>query len=160
MRPASMRRRAAALAALALCMCLGTTSVGAPSFASAPQRPAAAGGAASDPAPAGGGGGAEIPPAASLLPDGAPEPDHVRASALPVDERGPAPASDAALRRDYDEPREGAATAAAACDPADFTSRTGSALVQQIKDSTTECLNTLFGLTGENARLAFRRCRW
>ena len=159
MRPASMRRRAVALAALALCMCLGTTSFGAPSFASTPQRPAvAAGAAAPDPA-GGGGGGADIPPAASLLPDGAPEPDHVRASALPVDERGPAPASDAALRRDYDEPREGAATAAAACDPADFTSRTGSALVQQIKDSTTECLNTLFGLTGENARLAFREAQ-
>ncbi len=159
MRPASMRRRAVALAALALCMCLGTTSFGAPSFASTPQRPAAAAGvAAPDPA-GGGGGGAEIPPAASLLPDGAPEPDHVRASALPVDERGPAPASDAALRRDYDEPREGAATTAAACDPADFTSRTGSALVQQIKDSTTECLNTLFGLTGENARLAFREAQ-
>ncbi|MEV7899527.1 hypothetical protein AB0O63_35740, partial [Streptomyces cyaneofuscatus] len=37
MRPASMRRRAATLAALALCMCLGTTSFAAPSFASAPQ---------------------------------------------------------------------------------------------------------------------------
>ncbi|WP_127469182.1 M9 family metallopeptidase [Streptomyces sp. B27] len=154
-----MRRRAVALAALALCMCLGAISFGAPSFASTPHRPAApAGVAAPDPA-GGGGGGAEIPPAASLLPDGAPEPDHVRASALPVDERGPAPASGAALRRDYDEPREGAATAAAACDPADFTSRTGSALVQQIKDSTTECLNTLFGLTGENARLAFREAQ-
>jgi len=150
--PASMRRRAATLAALALCMCLGTASFGAPSFASAPQSPAAV------TAPADGD-GTEIPPAASLQPDGAPEPDHVRASPLPVDERGPAPASDAALRRDYDEPAEGAQTAAAACDPADFTSRTGSALVQQIKASDTACVNTLFGLTGENARLAFREAQ-
>lgn len=152
MKPASMRRRAATLAALALCMCLGTTSFSTPSFASAPRPPAAV----TDPAD---GGGAEIPPAASLQPDAAPEPDHARASALPVDERGPAPASDAALRRDYDQPSEGSATAAAACDPADFTSRTGSALVQQIKASTTECVNTLFGLSGENARLAFREAQ-
>lgn len=154
MRPASMRRRAAALAALALCMCLSTTSFGAPSFASTPQRPAAVG----EPGPAGGG-SAEIPPAASLVPDAAPEPDHVRASALPVDERGPAPASGAERRRDYDEPRQEAATAASACDPVDFTSRTGSALVQRIKESATECVNTLFGLTGENARLAFREAQ-
>ncbi|NEE53469.1 collagenase, partial [Streptomyces sp. SID8455] len=100
-----------------------------------------------------------MPPAASLLPDRAPEPDHVRASALPVDERGPAPASDDARKQDYDEPAEGSAAPAAACDPADFTSRTGSALVQQIKASTTECVNTLFGLSGENARLAFREAQ-
>lgn len=156
MRPASMRRRAATLAALALCMCLGTTSFATPSFASAPQSgqpsqspqvPVAA------PAPA---------PAAATAPadaDDAPEPDHVRASALPVDERGPAPASDAARKRDYDEPAEGSAAPAAACDPADFTSRTGSALVQQIKASDAACVNTLFGLTGENARLAFREAQ-
>ncbi|OKJ10028.1 protease [Streptomyces sp. CB00316] len=155
MRPASMRRRAATLAALALCMCLGTTSFTAPSFASAPQSPQVPVAAT---APAGAD-GAQTPPAASLLPDGAPEPDHVRASALPVDGRGPAPASDAARKRDYDEPAEGAAAAAAACDPADFTSRTGSALVQQIKASATACVNTLFGLTGENARLAFREAQ-
>ncbi|WP_435840988.1 M9 family metallopeptidase [Streptomyces cyaneofuscatus] len=150
MRPASMRRRAATLAALALCMCLGTTPFAAPSFASAPQPQQAQ---QSSPPPV-----AATAPAAAA---DAPEPDHVRASALPVDERGPAPASDAARKRDYDEPAEGPGSAApaAACDPADFTSRTGSALVQQIKASDTACVNTLFGLTGENARLAFREAQ-
>ncbi|MFI7235676.1 M9 family metallopeptidase [Streptomyces cyaneofuscatus] len=140
-----MRRRAATLAALALCMCLGTTSFAAPSFASAQQsqQPSQSPQAAQAPADA----------------DDAPEPDHVRASALPVDERGPAPASDAARKQDYDEPAVGSAAPAAACDPADFTSRTGSALVQQIKASATACVNTLFGLTGENARLAFREAQ-
>ncbi|CAD5934601.1 exported protein of unknown function [Streptomyces sp. KY75] len=131
-------------------MCLGTTSFAAPSFASAPQAQQAQ---QSSPPPV-----AATAPAAAA---DAPEPDHVRASALPVDERGPAPASDAARKRDYDEPAEGPGSAApaAACDPADFTSRTGSALVQQIKASDTACVNTLFGLTGENARLAFREAQ-
>ncbi|MFZ4270929.1 M9 family metallopeptidase [Streptomyces arboris] len=152
-----MRRRAATLAALALCMCLGTTSFAAPSFASAPQSeqsqqsPQSSQSQQSSQAPV----AATVPAGA----DDAPEPDHVRASALPVDERGPAPASDAARKRDYDEPAEGSAAPAAACDPADFTSRTGSALVQQIKASDTACVNTLFGLTGENARLAFREAQ-
>lgn len=151
MRPASMRRRAATLAALALCMCLGTTSFAAPSFASAPQSEQSEQSSQSSQAPV----AATVPAGA----DGAPEPDHVRASALPVDERGPAPASDAARKRDYDEPAEGSAAPAAACDPEGFTSRTGSALVQQIKASDTACVNTLFGLTGENARLAFREAQ-
>ncbi|MFJ8844643.1 M9 family metallopeptidase [Streptomyces cyaneofuscatus] len=146
-----MRRRAATLAALALCMCLGTTSFAAPSFASAPQSPQSPQSAQSSQAPV----AATVPAGAG----DAPEPDHVRASALPVDERGPAPASDGARKRDYDEPAEGSAAPAAACDPADFTSRTGSALVQQIKASDTACVNTLFGLTGENARLAFREAQ-
>ncbi|MFE4384890.1 M9 family metallopeptidase [Streptomyces cyaneofuscatus] len=151
-----MRRRAATLAALALCMCLGTTSFAAPSFASTPQsgQPSQSSQvpvAATAPAPAD-----AMAPAGA---DSTPEPDHVRASALPVDERGPVPASDAARKQDYDEPAEGSAAPAAACDPTDFTSRTGSALVQQIKASDTACVNTLFGLTGENARLAFREAQ-
>lgn len=48
---------------------------------------------------------------------------------------------------------------AAACDPDDFTGRTGGELVRQIKESTTGCVNTLFGLTGNDARLAFREAR-
>ncbi|MFE1753699.1 collagenase [Streptomyces anandii] len=48
------------------------------------------------------------------------------------------------------------AAAVAACNVADFTSRTGSALVQQIKSSTTDCVNTLFNLTGSDAYNAFR----
>lgn len=51
------------------------------------------------------------------------------------------------------------AKAAAACDPADFTGRTGSELVRFIKASTTGCVNTLFSLTCNNAQLAFREAR-
>jgi microbial collagenase len=45
---------------------------------------------------------------------------------------------------------------AAGCSTADFTSRTGAALVSQIGSSTTDCINTLFPLTGTDARLAFK----
>lgn len=38
----------------------------------------------------------------------------------------------------------------------DFTSRTGSALVQQVKSSTTDCVNTLFNVKGNDGYLAFR----
>ncbi|MFF0728482.1 collagenase [Streptomyces sp. NPDC004134] len=53
----------------------------------------------------------------------------------------------------------GADAAAAACSTADFTSRTGSALVAQIKASTTDCVNTLFSLTGGDAYHAFREAQ-
>ncbi|TWE20459.1 collagenase [Kitasatospora atroaurantiaca] len=48
---------------------------------------------------------------------------------------------------------------AAACNVADFTGRTGDALVQQIKASSTDCVNTLFGLTGNDAYAAFREAQ-
>ncbi|MFE6397648.1 collagenase [Streptomyces alboflavus] len=44
----------------------------------------------------------------------------------------------------------------AACNVSDFTSKTGGALVQQIKSSETSCINTLFGVTGSDARALFR----
>ncbi|MBV2153244.1 M9 family metallopeptidase [Kitasatospora sp. SUK 42] len=43
-----------------------------------------------------------------------------------------------------------------ACNVADFTGRTGSALVQQIKSVDTQCINQLFQLTGTDANGAFR----
>ncbi|ADD42578.1 collagenase [Stackebrandtia nassauensis] len=43
-----------------------------------------------------------------------------------------------------------------ACDPADFTSRTGDELVAFIRETETSCVNTLFGLTGTDANGAFR----
>ncbi len=48
---------------------------------------------------------------------------------------------------------------AAACDVSAFTGRTGSALVQQIKASDTSCVNSLFLLTGADARGAFREAQ-
>ncbi|MGI5488376.1 collagenase [Microtetraspora malaysiensis] len=116
------------------------------------------------------------PPApAPLRGDGTDRADHVRRSPLPVNERAPLPSSTERLRRDYDLPdpapahprpsaKEKATSAAragavAACNVSDFTSRTGSALVQQIKSSTTECVNTLFMLTGSDAAAAFREAQ-
>ncbi|MFF5208503.1 collagenase [Streptosporangium sp. NPDC000396] len=90
------------------------------------------------------------------------EPPHLQRERLPAQDRAPLPASDEALKRDYDAPRQEAkpaAKAAAACNVGDFTSRTGSALVAAIKASTTECVNTLFSLTGNDAYLAFREAQ-
>ncbi|WP_231618713.1 collagenase [Nonomuraea sp. SBT364] len=98
---------------------------------------------------------AEPPPVAAATAD-----DHVRKEPLAVEDRAPLPASKDALRRDYDEPGEPTAMAAqAACSVSDFTSRTGSALVQQIKASTVECVGTLFSLTGQDAYGAFREAQ-
>ncbi|TXS44149.1 collagenase [Streptomyces sp. uw30] len=45
---------------------------------------------------------------------------------------------------------------AAPCTPGDFGGRTGAALVAFVKASTTDCVNTLFGVTGTDARAVFR----
>ncbi|MFH8473476.1 M9 family metallopeptidase [Streptomyces sp. NPDC018000] len=107
--------------------------------------------------------------------------DHISRKPLKVADRPPLSASKDALRRDYDDPstalpshpapsmtakaraRAKAAGltattggASAACNVGDFTSRTGSALVQQVKSSTTDCVNTLFRVKGNDGYLAFR----
>ncbi|MCX4391228.1 collagenase [Micromonospora peucetia] len=92
---------------------------------------------------------------------------HVRRAPLPLSERAPLPSSREELRRDYDQPDDAKrpaspsmrGLAAAPCAVADFTSRTGSALVQQIKASTTDCVNTLFSLSGSDAYQAFREAQ-
>ncbi|MCP2324072.1 microbial collagenase [Hamadaea flava] len=95
---------------------------------------------------------------------------HVRSGAQPIQDRAPRPATTDAVRQSYDNPQttprqnrpstaRSSVTAAAACNVADFTSRTGSALVQQIKASTTDCVNTLFTLTGSDAYYAFREAQ-
>ncbi|WP_371656637.1 MULTISPECIES: collagenase [unclassified Streptomyces] len=48
---------------------------------------------------------------------------------------------------------------AASCTPDDFGSRSGSALVAFVQASTTDCVNTLFALTGTDARNAFREAQ-
>ncbi|MFJ1752593.1 M9 family metallopeptidase [Kitasatospora sp. NPDC088134] len=45
--------------------------------------------------------------------------------------------------------------AAAACNTSDFTGRSGSALVTAIKSASVDCVNTLFALQGNDAKLAF-----
>ncbi|GAA3445027.1 collagenase [Planomonospora venezuelensis] len=128
---------------------------------------AAPAGAAADP-PARTGSAGDPPPVKVSSADD--EPQHVRRSRLAVHDRPPLPASQDALRRDYDEPARSSrhprpsspknrAATMAACDPADFTGRSGSALVRQITSSATDCVNTLFNLTGDDARLAFREAQ-
>lgn len=86
-----------------------------------------------------------------------------RRSSRPVKYLPPRPASDSALKsklghQDARHTPDGGNNrqAAAACSPADFTSRSGSALVRQIRSSTVGCINTLFSLTGSDAYYAFR----
>ncbi|MFC5885794.1 collagenase [Kitasatospora sp. CM 4170] len=52
-----------------------------------------------------------------------------------------------------------AGAAAATCNVGDFTSRTGAALVQQIKSADVGCVNELFPLTGTDANKAFREAQ-
>ncbi|MFI5529537.1 collagenase [Kitasatospora sp. NPDC051853] len=52
-----------------------------------------------------------------------------------------------------------AAAAAAACTVSDFTSKTGAALVQQVKSAEPGCVNTLFTLKGSDAQAAFREAQ-
>ncbi|RKT18728.1 microbial collagenase [Streptomyces sp. 1114.5] len=68
---------------------------------------------------------------------------------LPLDTR-PAEARPAA------QPRNLATAAQQACTISDFTGRTGSDLVQHIKAADVQCINSLFPLTGSDARGAFR----
>ncbi|MGV9308100.1 M9 family metallopeptidase [Nonomuraea sp. NPDC003727] len=91
------------------------------------------------------------------------EPDHRQAKPLPVDERPPLPASGDEARRDYDAPHTLKTDkrpslrrkAAAECVISEFTGKTGDALVAAIKAADTRCVNTLFTLTGGDARGAF-----
>ncbi|SES32739.1 microbial collagenase [Streptomyces qinglanensis] len=96
------------------------------------------------------------------------EPEHIQGRRLEVADRAPLPASPDRLRTDYDSPaprppRERPSArlapadghARAACSPGDFA-RTGAALVEQITSTTTDCVNSLFGLTGSDAHGAFR----
>ncbi|EQD85199.1 microbial collagenase [Saccharopolyspora erythraea NRRL 2338] len=82
---------------------------------------------------------------------------------LPPEERPPRSADTAALRREHDDPVQSpprpsthAADEPMACDPANFTGNTGAELVRQIRAVPTECINTLFRLTGSDAHGAFR----
>ncbi|MFD7866379.1 M9 family metallopeptidase [Streptomyces sp. NPDC059783] len=170
MRNRTVRQRFTALSTAALAACLGIGLLVAPAGAAEPRPASPAAAPASTGAPEAGG------PAARSA--GAPVRDagHLAADAASPADRAPLTASKDALRRDYDAPdaaepshpapsmgakaRTAAKAAgiapAAACSVADFTSRTGSALVQQIRTSTTDCVNTLFSVKGNDGYLAFR----
>lgn len=60
----------------------------------------------------------------------------------------PTPAQSPPPKRSANKPK--------ACGPGDFGGRTGAALVAFVKASTTECVNTLFAVTGSDAHAVFR----
>ncbi|MER8193457.1 collagenase [Streptomyces microflavus] len=111
----------------------------------------------------------ELPdPAPQAQQSTAPDTGHQLKDRLKVSQIPPLSADKSALKEPYgdtDLPKrqsagsDSSAKAGAACDPSDFTGRTGSELVRQIKASSVDCVNTLFGLTGNNARLAFREAQ-
>ncbi|MEV6938129.1 collagenase [Streptomyces sp. NPDC051132] len=53
----------------------------------------------------------------------------------------------------------GPAARAASCVPADFGSRTGSALVAYVEAATPDCVDTLFAVNGADARAVFRQAQ-
>ncbi|MEZ7002152.1 collagenase [Streptomyces sp. AD55] len=162
MRTTLLRRGLGAVLPLALALALGTGLLGQPA------------GAAPGPAPAPTAGGERHDGPPPVAGSATAESEHVGTGRQKVSQLPPLAASKDALKESYgrhDElpvrPSEsarstargtdrGKAAAAASCDVSDFTGRTGSALVQQIKASTTDCVNTLFNLTGTDARQAFR----
>ncbi|RKT87580.1 microbial collagenase [Saccharopolyspora antimicrobica] len=75
-----------------------------------------------------------------------------------ADERAPLPADNPSKNFGAPEfPRPSMQVAPAReCDPSRFTGTTGDALVGEIKAAPTDCINTLFGLSGADARGAFR----
>lgn len=179
MKNRTVRQRLTGLSTTVLVACLGVGLLSAPARA-AESRPTPAVTAAGRAfAAETGRAGRDLPdpggPSAGAVTAAADDAAHVGRGAPDPAGRPPLSASDDALRRDYDDPaatvpshpapsttaasRARAATpgtAAAACDVSDFTGRTGSELVRQITSSTTDCVNTLFRVQGEDGRLAFR----
>jgi microbial collagenase len=91
--------------------------------------------------------------AAELAPGHAVDPARSATMTSDSAQRPPHPATQNAAQR---EQARSAANAAADCSVGDFTSKTGAALVEQIKQSETTCINTLFSVTGEDAKALFR----
>ncbi|WP_434598637.1 collagenase [Streptomyces sp. A5-4] len=165
MKNRTVRQRLTGLATLVLAACLGIGMLAAPSRAAEPRPGAPV------TAPASRALDAEKPggPAAQSPTASAEDAGHADREPLKPADRPPLSASKDALKRDYDDP--GAARpshpapsmkapgAAAECRVEDFTGRTGGALVQHVKSTTIDCVNTLFGIKGNNAYLAFREAQ-
>ncbi|WKX70761.1 collagenase [Streptomyces sp. XD-27] len=169
MRLPSARKKARSLAALALALGVSGGLIAAQGHATPPKdsgrpgTPISAGPSADGPGPL-----AQL----GAVPDAGGhghDHGHVDARAPKPADRPPLTVSNDAQRVDYNlhskpTPRKrpsmrqqkSARAAAAECNVSDFTSNTGSALVEKIKGATTECINTLFSLTGSDARGAFR----
>ncbi|MFJ1840585.1 MULTISPECIES: M9 family metallopeptidase [unclassified Streptomyces] len=184
MKNRTVRQRFTGLSTAVLAACLGVGLLSAPG--QAVERPPTASTATghsrtgdAGPVRTGGGPAAEPGGPTAEAPT-APVDDatHVGRKSLKAADRPPLSASKDALRRDYDDPgaalpshlapsmkadakaKAGSkARTAAECNVSDFTSRTGSDLVQQIKSSTTDCVNTLFRVKGNDGNLAFREAQ-
>ncbi|MFI6937685.1 M9 family metallopeptidase [Streptomyces sp. NPDC050418] len=130
---------------------LAPTAASAQSAASPPHTAPASAGTAKSPEPRPGTG----PRPATLITKSALVADEAEHAAEPTenpDRRPPLHTTKAAPKK----PGAKKPGAKAACDTADFTSKTGAALVQQIKVSDTACINTLFSAGGSDARSLFR----
>ncbi|MET9658390.1 M9 family metallopeptidase [Streptomyces sp. NPDC006510] len=114
-------------------------------------------------------------PTAEALTAPADDATHVERKSLKAAYRPPLSASKDALKRDYDDPATAlpshlapsmkaekrarakkSGKAAAECNITDFTNNTGGALVEKVKAATTDCVNTLFRLQGQDGYHAFR----
>lgn len=95
--------------------------------------------------------------AADLAPGHAADPGLSATDTAQSAQRPPRPAAqNAAERTKARSAAKNAAKNAADCNVSDFTSKTGAALVEQIKQSDTTCVNTLFGVAGEDSTALFR----
>ncbi|WP_329124921.1 collagenase [Streptomyces sp. NBC_01353] len=91
--------------------------------------------------------------AADLVPGHAADPARSAAKTSNPAQRAPFPAAQNAAER---KQAGSAAKAAADCNVSDFTSKTGAALVEQIKQSENTCINAMFNVTGEDSKALFR----
>ena len=151
-RPDSQRRSLTGFLILALALCLGIAMLAQPGRAAAadahpgPATPSAKNGKAQ----------AAPPPVGST----AAMSDRSDARRSPIDAAHlppNRPLTSPTPQKSKSNAARGAA--AASCTPGDFGSRTGADLVAFVQASTTDCVNTLFSLTGTNAYNAFREAQ-
>ncbi|WP_019890335.1 collagenase [Streptomyces purpureus] len=90
---------------------------------------------------------------ADLAPGHAADPARSATKSRHPAQRPPLPAAQNAAER---KQARSTAKAAADCDVSDFASKTGAALVEQIKQSETTCVNTLFSVAGDDSKALFR----
>ncbi|MFG2502159.1 collagenase [Streptomyces sp. NPDC048441] len=149
-RPPTFRKFAKLLIPTVAAAGLGLTML-APDSGAAPVGPGA-------PKPAPRSAPAPLPASATVLADDlapghAADPARSATKASNSARRAPFPATQNAAQR---KQARAEAKAAAGCDVSDFTSKTGAALVEQIKQSETTCINTLFSVTGGDSKALFR----
>ncbi|MFD9796765.1 collagenase [Streptomyces sp. NPDC059070] len=150
--PTRARRSLGGLLVLALALCLSIAMLAQPGRAAAAQRQ----GPAPQPVKSGAAQAHAAPPplgSASAVSDRADE------RRTPVAATQRPPQNPVPSRTAPSKPSRPQGLTAASCTPGDFGSRSGAALVAFVQASTTDCVNTLFALTGTDARNAFREAQ-